>query len=414
MSIERSRPSRPFHVLTKPIGPICNLDCSYCFYLEKQRLYPDEENWRMSDAVLETYVRQYIESQPASEVHFGWQGGEPTLLGVDFFQKAVVLQQKYAAGKIIHNAIQTNGVLLDHKWCRFLAQHQFLVGLSIDGPRELHDCHRVDRQQKPTFDAVMRGLDLLKEYKVEFNTLTVVNRVNSQKPLEVYRFLKEIGSVFLQFIPLVERAPSAEAKQAGLDFAEPPDPAHPRAEAELVTPTSVEAGQYGTFLCAIFDEWVRRDVGRTFVQLFDVALGNWLGAGSALCVFAERCGTSVALEHNGDLYSCDHYVYPKYRLGNVLNDRLGDMVFSRAQVKFGNDKLDTLPAYCRCCEFRFACNGECPKHRFIRTPDGEEGLNYLCPAYKKFFKHADPFMRVMADLVRAGRPADEIMRMARK
>ncbi len=400
-----------FHGLTKPIGPICNLDCTYCFYLEKQSLYPEEKSWRMNDAVLESYIRQYIHSQPGPEIHFAWQGGEPTLLGVEFFQKVVALQQKHGGGKQIHNALQTNGTLLDDRWCEFLAAHHFLVGLSIDGPRELHDRYRVDKGQKPTFDAVMRGLAFLKKHGVEFNTLTVVNRANSREPLAVYRFLKEIGSGFLQFIPLVERLPASLTAAPGLTFAEPPDPAQPPGHTSSVTPESVEAVQYGAFLCGVFDEWVRQDVGKVFVQLFDVALGNWMGLGSSLCVFAEQCGSAVAIEHNGDVYSCDHYVYPKYRLGNVLNQGLGEMVRSPRQIQFGRDKQASLPKYCLACEVRFACNGECPKHRFLTTPDGESGLNYLCPAYKQFFHHIDPYMHTMGQLLNAGRAAAEIMTM---
>jgi len=314
-----------FHVLTKPIGPICNLDCRYCFYLEKEKLYPNERQWRMSDEMLEEYIRQYIQDQPVPEINFAWQGGEPTLLGMEFFRKVVELQQKYAGGRKISNALQTNGTLLDNEWCEFLAAHKFLIGLSIDGPRELHDQYRVDKRQKPTFDAVMRGLELLRRHKVDFNTLTVVNRANSQQPLEIYRFLKEIGSEFLQFIPLVERRAYAQSNTPGFDFAEPPEPGHPGDPQSPVTEWSVEAKSYGNFLCAIFDEWVRQDVGRVFVQLFDAALGNWMELGSSLCVFAEKCGAALAIEHNGDLYSCDHYVYPKYHLGNILNQSLGGM-----------------------------------------------------------------------------------------
>jgi uncharacterized protein len=401
---------RPFHVLTKPVGPICNLDCKYCFYLEKEKLYPGENQWRMSDTVLSEYIRQYIHSQPVAEINFAWQGGEPTLLGVDFFRKAVALQQQFANGKIISNAIQTNGTLLDDEWCEFLAQNKFLVGLSIDGPRELHDRYRVDKRQQPTFDKVMRGLELLKKHGVEFNTLTVVNSANSQAPLEVYRFLKSIGSQFLQFIPLVERTAPTEMKTEGYDFAAPPLPGR-KTQISPVTPESVDAAQYGTFLCAIFDEWVRHDVGTTFVQLFDTALGNWMGLGSSLCVFAEKCGAALAIEHNGDLYSCDHYVYPRYKLGNVMNQSLGAMVRAPQQIRFGNEKSDTLPKYCRKCEVRFACNGECPKHRFTVTPEGEDGLNYLCPGYKKFFNHIDPHMKTMERLLRARRPPSEIMAM---
>ena len=400
--------ARPFHLLTKPAGAICNLDCKYCFYLEKEKLYPGEKSWRMSEEVLEEYVRQYIHSQPSPEIYFAWQGGEPTLLGVEFFRKVVALQNKLSDGKTIFNAIQTNGTLLDDEWCEFLVANKFLVGLSIDGPAELHDKYRVDKQQQPTFDKVMRGLECLKRHKVDFNTLTVVNRENSQQPLEVYRFLKNIGSQFLQFIPLVERAAPVEMKIAGFDFASPPLPGE-KENFYAVTPWSVEAEQYGNFLCAIFDEWVRRDVGKTFVQLFDVALGNWMGLGSTLCVFAEKCGAALAIEYNGDLYSCDHYVYPRHKLGNVMNNSLGAMVNSPQQIKFGNDKSDSLPKFCRECEVRFACNGECPKHRFIQTPDGEGGLNYLCAAYKKFFKHVDPYMKTMAQLLQNDEAPARIM-----
>ena len=419
---------RPFHLLTKPIGPICNLNCQYCFYLEKERLYPGENQWRMSDPVLAEYIRQYIQSQPGPEIHFAWQGGEPTLLGVNFFRQAVAWQQKFAAGKTIFNAIQTNGTLLDDEWCEFLASCQFLVGLSVDGPQELHDQYRVDKRQQPTFRQVMRGLDLLKKHGVQFNTLTVVHRANSRQPLAVYRFLQSIGSQFLQFIPLVERA-VPDSQPATFAFAEPPIPGRPTDSqpqapvsdpapgaassglAPTVTPWSVEAGQYGNFLCAIFDEWVRHDVGKTFVQLFDVALGNWMGLGSSLCVFAETCGAAMAIEHNGDVYSCDHYVYPRYRLGNVMNRNLGAMVNSPAQLKFGNDKRDSLPGFCRRCEVRFACNGECPKHRFMPTPDGEDGLNYLCPAYKMFFNHIDPCMKTMVRLLQNDEAPARIMEL---
>jgi len=408
-------PQHGFHVLAKPIGPICNLDCTYCFYLEKEDLYPGQHNWEMSGAVLDAYVRQYIEAQSGPEVHFAWQGGEPTLLGVGYFQRVVELQQKYAGGKQITNAIQTNGTLLDDAWCSFFAEKAFLVGLSIDGPADVHDAYRVDRHGRPTFDAVMKGLSYLRKHAVEFNTLTVVNHLNAEKPLEVYQFLKQIGSRFLQFIPLVERAiPAVELKVKGVAFAAPPVPGAASQRESPVTPWSVEATQYGRFLCEIFDQWVRRDVGRIFVQVFDVALGNWMGLGSSLCVFAAKCGAAMAIEHNGDLYSCDHYVYPRYLLGNLLSSSLGDMARSAAQVKFGNDKLDTLPQYCRTCEVRFACNGECPKHRFIRTPDGEDGLNYLCAAYKQFFRHIDPYMRTMGELLREGGAAADIMRILRE
>lgn len=398
-----------FHVMTKPIGPLCNLDCAYCFYLEKESLFPKNENFRMSDEVLEEYVRKYITQQDAPEISFAWQGGEPTLLGVNFFRKAVEFQRRHADGKKIFNAFQTNGVLLDDEWCAFFAEHRFLVGLSIDGPPKLHNALRVNKRGGGSYDKVIRGLRLLQKHGVEFNTLTTVNRVNASKPLEVYRFLKNTGSRFLQFIPIVERLPDAEARALGLDLAMPP-----RADEEgtvrlPVTEWSVEPRAYGQFLCAIFDEWVRQDVGKTFVQLFDVTLGNWMGVGGGLCYFSETCGTAMAMEHNGDVYSCDHYVYPDFKLGNILNASLGDMVTSEFQKQFGQAKKTTLPAYCRACEVRHLCHGECPKHRFLRTPDGEYGLNYLCTAYKKFFNHSAPAMRQMMTLLRAGRPAADIM-----
>lgn len=400
-----------FHIMTKPIGPVCNLDCSYCFYLEKQKLFPSGENFKMTDEVLESYIRQYIEAQHVPSVSFAWQGGEPTLLGIRFFRKVVELQRRYANGKEISNALQTNGTLLDDEWCEFLAREKFLVGLSIDGPARLHDAYRVTKKGGGSYEKVLAGLRLLKKHGVEFNTLTVVSRANSKHPLEVYRFLREIGSGFIQFIPLVERLPDEEAKRLGLDLAAPPRADEEGARRMPVTPWSVEPRQYGAFLVEIFDEWVRRDVGRVFVQIFDVALGNWAGAGGGLCVFSETCGSALALEHDGSLYSCDHYVYPAYKLGSLADQPLGEMVRSARQQKFGNDKRDTLPRYCRECEVRFACHGECPKHRFIRTPDGEPGLNYLCAAYKRFFTHIDPAMRTMTALLRAGRAPAEIMTM---
>jgi uncharacterized protein len=402
-----------FHVMAKPIGPLCNLDCKYCFYLEKQKLFPSNEHFKITEEVLEAYVRQYIQQQNVPEITFAWQGGEPTLLGIDFFRKAVALQRQYSNGKRVNNALQTNGTLLNDEWCEFLAKNQFLVGLSVDGSPKLHDTYRVDKNGAPTYERVAHGLKFLKKHGVEFNTLTVVNRANSRKPLEVYRFLKQIGSGFIQFIPLVERLADDEAKRLGLNLATPPR-VDQEGEVRLpVTEWSLEPKAYGEFLVAIFDEWVREDVGKVFVQLFDVTLGNTMGIGPGLCMFSPTCGTAVAMEHNGDIYSCDHYVYPHYKLGNVLNQTLGEMVGSEFQRTFGQNKSDSLPKYCRECEVRFACHGECPKHRFLRTPDGEAGLNYLCAAYKRFFTHSVPAMQRMASLLRAGRPAADIM-MRRK
>jgi uncharacterized protein len=409
-SIEsRNIAPRAFHVLTKPIGPICNLDCSYCFYLEKEELYPENKSassFRMNDQTLEKYVEQYISGQDVPEIWFAWQGGEPTLMGLDFYKRVVEFQRKYCPpGKQIKNALQTNGTLLNSQWCEFLRSNEFLVGLSIDGPKSLHDRYRVDKSGRGTFDQVMRAWDLLKTHNVQYNTLTVVNREVSEHPLEVYEFLKSSGSIFMQFIPLVERVGAAPRQ-----FASPPllKILEPAAQ---VTKWSVEAGQYGRFLTEIFDQWVRYDVGSRFVQLFDVQLGIELGAGSSLCLFAETCGKALAIEHNGDLYSCDHFVYPTYKLGNIRDETLSAMIESEQQQKFGNDKRDALPKYCQRCEVRQYCNGECPKHRFIQTPDGEPGLNYLCAGYKQFFNHMKPYMQAMAELLCRGRAAAEIMEM---
>src|SRR5208337_974098 len=387
-----------FHVMAKPVGPICNLDCRYCFYLEKENLYGKKRDWAMPDAVLESYISQFITAQDAPAISFAWQGGEPTLLGVDFFRKVIAIQKKYANGKKIENAFQTNGVLLDDRWGEFLAENHFLIGISIDGPAELHDFYRVDKGGAPTFDRVMRGLRFLKKHQVEFNALTVVNRQNSQHPLRVYRFLKGIGCQFMQFIPIVERVAKA-ANPDGLVLISPRDP-----HAADVSEWSVEPRQYGVFLCTIFDEWVRKDVGNYYVQLFDVTLESWMGLEPSLCVFRPTCGAALALEHNGDLYSCDHYVYPENKLGNIMEQPLQALVNSAQQRRFGLDKRDSLPRYCRECDVRFACNGECPKHRFISAPDGEPGLNYLCAGYKLFFKHVDPYMKFMANELRHQRP----------
>jgi uncharacterized protein len=404
-----SPPARtPFHVLAKPIGARCNLDCSYCFYLEKEALYPGSSIRRMTPEVLETYVRDYIAAQPAPVVNFAWQGGEPTLLGVAFFRRVVALQQHYAGGKTVENAFQTNGVLLDDEWGEFLARNKFLVGISIDGPAHLHDAYRVDRDGKPTFERVVRGLEVLRKHGVEFNTLTTVHRKNSRQALEVYRFLRNIGSGYLQFIPIVERN-AAAADDSGLWLAPPPDHEDDAAVEAQVTDWSVRPGEFGRFLITIFDEWVRHDVGRVYVQHFDAALANWVGQPPGICVFTENCGRALAVEHNGDIYSCDHYVYPRFKLGNLLNQSLAAMVDSPQQSAFGTAKSSTLPRYCRECPVRFACHGECPKHRFLRTPEGEPGLNYLCTGYKQFFTHIAPAMSTMAALLGNGLPPARIM-----
>ncbi|HEY0863932.1 MAG TPA: anaerobic sulfatase maturase [Lacunisphaera sp.] len=402
----------PFHLMTKPMGSKCNLDCTYCFYLEKEKLYPGSENFRMKPAVLESYVKDYIAAQPGPVVSFAWQGGEPTLAGLDFFRRAVELQKMHAGGRTIENAIQTNGTLLDDAWGEFLAREKFLVGLSIDGPAVMHDAYRVDKGGQPSFERVMAGLALLKKHGVEFNTLTTVHRRNATAPLEVYRFLRSVGSGYIQFIPIVERNAAADATD-GLWLAAPPEGGDPAGLDREVTEWSVRPTDYGDFLCRIFDEWVRHDVGRVFVQQFDAALANWMGQPAGVCIFSENCGSALAIEHNGDVFSCDHYVYPRYKLGNLLNTSLAAMVDSPQQQAFGTAKSATLPRYCRECPVKFACHGECPKHRFLRTPQGDPGLNYLCAGYKKFFTHIDSPMRTMAALLGNGRAPAEIMQLPR-
>jgi uncharacterized protein len=395
-----------FHVLAKPIGPICNLDCKYCFYLEKESLYPEISDWAMPEAVLDSYIRQYIEAHDAPTVHFAWQGGEPTLLGVDYFRNLVAIQKKYANGKQIRNAFQTNGILLNDAWAQLFKEHGFLVGLSIDGPRAQHDTFRVDKGGQPTFDKVMRGMEVLKRHGIEFNTLTTVHRGNADAPLEVYRFLRDHGSGYMQFIPIVERI-ARQATSDGLQLISPDF-----LGSAQVAPWSVEPHQFGRFLCTIFDEWVRRDVGQIYVQLFDVSLEMWTGMEASLCVFRRQCGGALAIERGGDLYSCDHFVYPQNRLGNIMESPLESLVVSDEQRRFGEAKETTLPVYCRECDVRFACNGECPKHRFLTTPDGEPGLNYLCAGYKMFFHHVDPYMRFMAAELASRRAPANVMRWA--
>ncbi len=397
-----------FNMIAKPIGPVCNLNCTYCFYLEKEKLFGDKETFRMSDEVLEAYIKQTIESQSAPTVEFIWQGGEPTLLGVDYFRNVVRLQKKYAQGKTIHNAFQTNGVLLNDEWCTFFKENNFLVGISIDGPEEIHNRYRLTKNNQGSFSLVMRGMECLKKHEVDFNTLTSVQRENAYKALEVYHFLKKEGSSFMQFIPIVERV-SAQPLESGLKLL----PSYAKVPAP-VTDWSVEPKQYGIFLSEIFDEWVRNDVGRVFVQIFDVALEAWFGMEPSLCIFHKTCGEALAIEHNGDVYSCDHYVFPENRLGNILQVPLEKLVSSEQQIQFGKDKEATLPRYCRECAYRFVCNGGCPKDRFIKTPDGEEGLNYLCEGYQHFFAHIDPYMRFMANELRHKRPPANVMAWARE
>ncbi|XXF79983.1 anaerobic sulfatase maturase [Myxococcaceae bacterium GXIMD 01537] len=398
-----------FHLLAKPTGAVCNLDCKYCFFLSKDRLYPNS-TFRMSDEVLERYVRQLLEAHGEPEVNVAWQGGEPTLMGLEFFQRSVEYVEKHRRpGQRVAYSIQTNGTRLDEAWGAFLKQHRFLVGLSVDGPREMHDAYRVNKGGAGTFDEVMRGLAVLKRNGVDFNILCTVHAANEQHPLEVYRFLRDgLGARHLQFIPIVERVTKELLPVANEGWGERPGGERPlyTQAGTLVTERSVNAERYGRFLVEIFEEWVRRDVGEVFVQMFDAALGAHVGQHS-LCIFSPTCGDALALEHNGDLYSCDHYVEPDFLLGNIRDTSMAEMVASPRQRKFGQDKQDTLPRYCRECPVRFACNGGCPRERFISTPDGEPGLNYLCAGYKAFFTHVDRPMRFMADLLRRdGAPSD--------
>ncbi len=404
-------PPSPIHIMTKPIGPRCNLDCRYCFYLEKELLYPEEKSWAMDAETLELYIKSYIEfnSPFGNEIHFAWQGGEPTLLGLDYFKQVVALQDKYCpAGKSVTNAFQTNGTLLDDDWCAFFAERHFLIGLSCDGPADLHNYYRVDKGGKDTHEQVMRGASFLVKHKVEFNILCVVNRKNSQQPLKTYRFLRSIGTPHIQFIPLIERKDTTDAEQ---QLAVPPQVDD---DGSPVTSWSVKPEDYGNFLTAIFDEWIRHDVGRVFMQIFEVHLGTRMGAPAGLCVYSETCGKALAMEHNGDLYACDHYVYPEYKLGNINSTSLADMATSEQIEKFGNDKRDTLPQQCMKCDYLRQCWGECPKHRFLQTQDGEEGLNYLCAGLMTFFAHANPYYDRILGLLQQKKPASLIMDILRK
>ena len=375
-------------------------------------MYPGSR-FRMADALLETFVKQYIESQQVPEVIFAWQGGEPTLMGLDFFKQVIHYQQKHAKpGMSILNTLQTNGTLLDNDWCQFFKKHNFLIGISIDGPQEIHDAYRVNKGGAGSFNQVMRGWQLLVDHGVEFNVLCTVHAANQDHALDVYRFFRdELKTQFIQFIPIIERVTTESLPLANIGWSERDGGKRPlyTQAGSLVTKRSVNPPKYGEFLIAIFDEWVRRDVGQVYVQMFDVALGAWLGQPGSLCIFAPTCGTALALEHNGDLFSCDHYVEPDYLLGNIQSDKILELVVSEKQRQFGTDKQTTLPEYCRQCEVRFACHGGCPKNRFISTPNGELGLNYLCAGYKAFFSHVNWPMKIMADLLQQRRAPAEIM-----
>lgn len=403
-----SSPARqPFHMMAKPTGFQCNIACDYCFYLKKGTgtLKPDAPSRRMDNATLESYISRYIGANPAHEVEFTWQGGEPTMAGLEFFARIVKLQSKYAGGKVIRNSIQTNGLLIDAKWADFLARHQFLVGLSIDGPAALHDAHRVSRNGKGVHDRVIRALNCLKAAGVEYNILAVVNSTTAQHPKTVYNYLtKDLGAEFLQFIPAVEQS---------LEEGEEYELAHPQHQDRLarVTPWSVSGEDFGHFMAGIFDEWIKADVGRVYVQLFDNALAAWAGIGASLCVMQPTCGNALVVEKNGDVYSCDHYVYPEHRLGNLTEDDLGSMVDSPAQRAFGRAKAD-LPESCLGCEWRFTCHGGCPKHRIHHVQN--HWHNHLCMGYKIIFSHMAPYMRFMTEQLKQGRPPADVMKMRRE
>lgn len=407
-SSQKDSVPKGIHVVAKPIGPLCNLDCAYCFYIEKEALFAPNEKYRMSDGVLRAFIINYIASQPTPVVEFVWQGGEPTLLGIDFFKRVIELQKPFAGAKTITNALQTNGTLLTDEWCAFLKKHNFMVGISLDGPKEIHDQYRRDKKGDGTFDNVMQGLRLLQKHKVEYNVLACVARETAVKPLDVYRFFREQGIEFIQFAPVVERLADSSSKQMGLCLAGPAI-VHKEGDQTKVTPWSVLPEEYGDFLIAIYEDWVRHDVGTIFVMNFEWALNAWIGEPSPVCVHAKQCGRSVVMEHNGDVYACDHCVYPQYKLGNIKMDRLSDMVKKSLQSGFGIMKEAALPRWCSECDVLRACQGGCPKHRFMTTYYDEPGLHYLCEGYKKFFLHIRKYLRAMAILLENGLPASRVM-----
>lgn len=456
--------ARPIYVMLKPVGSVCNLACDYCYYLEKSKFYPEVKNHILSDELLEKFIREYLECQTIPEVLFTWHGGETLMRPISFYKKALELQRKYARGRRIDNCIQTNGTLLTDDWCRFFRENNFLVGVSIDGPQEFHDEYRRNRQGLPSFYKVMKGIELLKKHGVEYNAMAVVNDYNVDYPLEFYRFFKEIGCHYIQFAPIVERlgrhadgtrlaAPGENARPqspAGTQRPgeklsdemppgempqneklpdEKPAPqspaavdgsgmartgqATPAAEAPALAPFSVDPVKWGRFLCALFDEWLKEDVGTYYIQLFDATLANWVGEQPGVCSMAPTCGHAGVMEFNGDVYACDHYVFPAYKLGNIRTHTLTEMMYSPRQLQFGADKRDKLPDQCKACDYLFACNGECPKNRFAYTADGQPGLNYLCAGYRHFFSHVAPYMDFMKKELLAQRPPANVMEWAR-
>lgn len=409
---QRTRPTPSYHLLAKPAGAACNLACQYCFFLSKENLYPARESPLMTEALLETYIRQLMQSSPGPQVEVAWQGGEPMLRGLEFYRRSVQLAEKYRKpNQRVSHTMQTNGTLIDDEWAAFFKQNHYLVGISLDGPRHLHDVYRVDKRNAGSFDSALQGWNCLRRHAVDTNVLCTVHAANADHPLEVYRFFRDtLQAQYIQLIPIVERATAETITQANQGWGGQRGTDRPlyRQAGDLVTERSVRSGQFGRFLIGIFDEWVRHDVGKVYVTTFDIALGSWLGQHNA-CIVSPTCGKALVLEHNGDVYSCDHYVEPDHLLGNIRRSPLKSLVASEKQRRFGQAKFDTLPKYCRECPVLFACYGECPRNRFIRTPSGEAGLNYLCEGYKAFFQHIDGPMRVMADLLRNGRYADEIM-----
>lgn len=395
--------AKPLYVMLKPAGAHCNLACKYCYYLEKNKLYPTAQRHLMSDEMLKQFTREYIEAQTMNQVLFTWHGGEPLLRSIDFYRKALSLQQKYAGGRRIDNVIQTNGTLLTDEWCEFFAQSHWLVGISIDGPQPDHDHYRLTAAGKPSWKKVMQGIKLLKKHGVEWNAMAVVNAYNANHPLEFYRFFKENGCQFLQFTPIVERLTRHEDGRTLASLAD-------KDEISL-SEASVAPEQWGYFLCAIFDEWVRKDVGKIFVEIFDCTLANWMGISPGICAYSKECGHAGVMEHNGDVYSCDHFVFPEYKLGNIRDHSLIDMLYGEQQQEFSRLKHSSLPRQCKECDMEFACHGECPKNRFMKDKYGDSGLNYLCPGYYHYYQHVAPYMDYMKQELMSQRPPSNIMKV---
>ena len=395
--------AKPLYVMLKPAGAHCNLACKYCYYLEKNKLYPTAQRHLMSDEMLEQFTREYIEAQTMNQVLFTWHGGEPLLRSIDFYRKALSLQQKYTGGRRIDNVIQTNGTLLTDEWCEFFAQNHWLVGISIDGPQPDHNHYRLTAAGKPSWKKVMQGIKLLKKHGVEWNAMAVVNAYNVNHPLEFYRFFKENGCQFLQFTPIVERLTRHEDGRTLASLAD-------KDEISL-SEASVAPEQWGYFLCAIFDEWVRKDVGKIFVEIFDCTLANWMGISPGICAYSKECGHAGVMEHNGDVYSCDHFVFPEYKLGNIRDHSLIDMLYGEQQQEFSRLKHSSLPRQCKECDMEFACHGECPKNRFMKDKYGDSGLNYLCPGYYHYYQHVAPYMDYMKQELMSQRPPSNIMKV---